>query len=400
MFLDVPPPEALERFLLDLHIRLLMPGRLGLWVTGLAGFALLLLLTTGLYVHWPNRKRALEAPRRDGARKLLADLHTLLGVWSVPFTAALGFTGAFFSLAGSLLIPLFAFVALGGDIDAIEAAVRPRAHVEVAETVAPLAPVIEDAVARSGSAVERVEILRAAEGGGLQVTVHVADPGWAFSRRAFLYDGHRGTFLRETPGLGSAPSVGTFLLRLIGALHFGTLAGLTTKVVWFLLGLVTCALAGTGFALWAVREGRARPRFGERALGVVAAASAGLPLAVALSVLAWSTTVALGGPPRAAMTWAFCGGLLLSGMSGLRFTPALALRLVLLASALAYLTLPVAGWWAVGSASLAAPSAVAVDLGFLLAGVLLASAGLGFRGRRQADGASSAGTVAEGSLPT
>lgn len=371
-FANVTAREALERFLLDLHIRLLMPGQLGLWVTGIAGFALMLLLGTGVYVHWPSRRRVLEAPRRDNERKLLGDLHTSLGFWSVPFTALLGFTGAFFSLAGSLLIPLFAYAAYGGDVEQLAAAVRAPLEVPAADELAPLRVSLADAHERAGMPIDRIRLEHGGDDHGYALMVSTGEPGWGMSYRRFVYDAQTGEFARESPGIGAEPTFATTLLQLVGVLHFGTLAGFSTKLLWFLLGLLTCVLAGTGFALWAVRDRKKNPGRGDRALGAVSAASVAMPLAIAVVIHVWAVSLQVGFEPKAVLGWAFFGTLVVAAGVGASLPPWTAMRGLLGISALAFAALPLAGWWAIGVSPEVAHEAVAVDVGFVATAALLA----------------------------
>ncbi|MEO0325506.1 MAG: PepSY-associated TM helix domain-containing protein [Myxococcota bacterium] len=374
-FRDVPPEESLERFLLDLHIRLLIDGNAGILLTALAGFVLLLLLATGVYVHWPSRRRLVSRPRTEDGRRLLGDVHTLAGFWSLPFTAVLGFTGTFFSLAGSVVIPVFAFLVFGGSAEDAIGALQPPTTVEARETVAPLGRVVRDAEVRSGSPVTRIDIERTEEGDGLLVTVNVGESGWTFTNEQFVYDGHDGRFLREGGDIGSSPSFATFLLQLIGALHFGTLAGASTKLLWFVLGLLTCVLAGTGFALWATRARKRDPNRGERPLAMVTGATAALPLATAALILCWAAALALGAQARGFMAAGFfltlVAGTTLGAVKPALFT----LRFLLVAAAAAFAACPLAGWWATGTAPTLGGTTGSVDLAFtfVAAGLFVAA---------------------------
>ncbi|MEO0606112.1 MAG: PepSY-associated TM helix domain-containing protein, partial [Myxococcota bacterium] len=101
VFVD-DPIHSLSRFFIDLHIFLLMPRTLGLTVVGLTGFALLVLICTGTLVHRPTWSTLGRVPRSMG-RKGMGELHTLVGLWTLPYTAILAMTGTFFAFAGTVL---------------------------------------------------------------------------------------------------------------------------------------------------------------------------------------------------------------------------------------------------------------------------------------------------------
>lgn len=112
-----PPDHALEHFLVDLHIRLHVPGRLGLYLTGITGIAMLIAVISGILIH-RNILREMFLTERPGKRLVsFRDRHNLVGVWSPPFAIVLAFTGAFLSFATSLGLPIVALSAFGGDME-------------------------------------------------------------------------------------------------------------------------------------------------------------------------------------------------------------------------------------------------------------------------------------------
>jgi uncharacterized iron-regulated membrane protein len=73
--------------LIDLHDNLL-GGRTGRMVNGFGAVAILVLTATGLVVWWPGMKswrRSLTLHRGVGWKRLMWDLHSMVGIWSLAF---------------------------------------------------------------------------------------------------------------------------------------------------------------------------------------------------------------------------------------------------------------------------------------------------------------------------
>lgn len=85
-----------KRFLRDFHTGLFLPGDVGYIVVPIFGFILLGSLVTGLmtYKQWWQGWWRLR--REKGRRVIWADLHKLIGLWSVWFLLTIGITGSWY----------------------------------------------------------------------------------------------------------------------------------------------------------------------------------------------------------------------------------------------------------------------------------------------------------------
>ncbi|MEL6543308.1 MAG: PepSY-associated TM helix domain-containing protein [Myxococcota bacterium] len=364
VFAPKSPANSLKQFFVGLHVSFLIPGKLGVWLTGITAMAMLMLAASGVYVYWPSRKRMARPPRLKGARTLIGDLHTLLGAWTLPFTALAGATGVFFSFATSLLLPVLALVYFQGDIEAAVSSVAPRAHVTEQAQVARLAEIFEDAEVRSGNEVRFVGIERSKDGGGLLVSVSTERHGWALTRELRLYDGHTGQFIQQAGVVGQVPSLGGTILSAMHGLHFGTTAGLATQILWFVLGLSACVLAGSGLSLWAVRE---EGKVNGQALRLLAHLSLALPLGFCVTVFVWAMGTHTGvHVNHGVLALGFFGASFATAALATRLPSGTAFRRVLWATAGALLLVPLAGVIATGQAPWRNTTAVRVDLALLL----------------------------------
>lgn len=322
------PSGALSRFFIDLHIFLLLPETLGLIATGIAGFALLILIGTGTLVHRPTAEKLARAPRTRHKRLFIGDVHTLVGSWSLPFTVIVALTGTFFSFAGVVLVPVVAMVAFDGDQEALIRAVIGSLPVAESEETAMLQPIVADALERTdGARLMRLGLDRWGEADA-NATVGLVEPSpWGDTNINLVYDGHTGAFIQQKPQLGTQPSLSNTLLMLVADLHFGTLVGILTKLLWGLLGFATCALAATGLLIYVARRRDQEDAASRLVRSMTVALSGGLPLATGAAFIAWVGANAGGAPdPRDAMTWTFIVALLLCACIGAvtRVRPALA----------------------------------------------------------------------------
>jgi uncharacterized iron-regulated membrane protein len=97
---SVPPGIRAVSKLLDLHDNLLA-GRTGRKVNGVAAIAVIVLTITGLVIWWPGIKtwrRSLTLHRGVGWKRVIWDLHSMLGFWTVGFILVFAISGVYLSI--------------------------------------------------------------------------------------------------------------------------------------------------------------------------------------------------------------------------------------------------------------------------------------------------------------
>lgn len=291
------PENALQRFLLDLHIRLHVPGRLGLYLTGALGIAMLVAAVTGVMIHRHVLKEIFVTTRPGGKVVSYRDKHNLAGVWSLPFAVLLAFTGAYLSFAISLGLPVVAMVAFGGDQEkAIETVLHhPPFEGIAAGPSADLDQVLTASRAQVGTPVEHVDIHNYGLANAEIHVRHVQPQG--YMRAVNLkFDGTTGAFVQRDYVLGQQPSAGNTMVELMGPLHFGNFASLWSKLVWGALGAAMTYTIVTGLQLWLRR--RATQGVWRAGEAVFACVVWGLPLAMVGAAWGFFTTRLVGDPMR------------------------------------------------------------------------------------------------------
>lgn len=250
------PYRELSHFIVDLHARLLIPGRLGLYATGLLGVVLLVAAITGILIHRHILKDLFIAERPGGRVVSLRDRHGLASVWGLPFSILLAFTGTFLSFAVSLGLPIVAVAAFGGDIEkAFNAVTQPPKAVDATPAeLANVDHVIAEAYAIAGSYPRFVVIEDAGRADARIITLHRNGGNNRVGAPTLEFEGASGELIGERPLVGHKASVGSGTVALMAPLHFGDFAGLASKAVWVALGGALTVSMVTGMQLWLRRR--------------------------------------------------------------------------------------------------------------------------------------------------
>lgn len=313
---DLPEVKSgyLEHFFADLHIKLHAPDPVGLYLTGILGLVLLVLAISGFILHRHLIMDIFLSPRLTTRLLNTRDRHNLAGTWSIIFSFILAFTGAFFSFATSLGLPVMAVTAFGGDQ---EKAIITVFGIPDAEDATPtpfigLEKIIKQAKQKevAGSLPRFVAVSHMGRADAKVTTFHNPDEHTVFFR-SYMFNGATGAYLGEKPRVGKEPSLGNDLMSLMSVLHFGWFAGLLSRMIWLSLGLATCYVTLTGLQLWVQRR-EADPiwqRLG-RLLGVV-----GYGTPIAMSTAAIGFLCAYARHPALVESWTINGFFIGVGLS-------------------------------------------------------------------------------------
>lgn len=368
------PVSALERFLVDLHVNLHAPNPVGLYLTGILGFAMLAAAVSGFLLHRHLIKDLFVAPRLSSRLLNARDRHILAGSWGLPFAFVLAFTGAFLSFAGSIGLMTISMVAFGGDQQKLVETIvgTPEAEDATPARLADLDAMLRQSADEAGSAPAFVAIMHYGRADARVFSFHLAGEGNLQSQQ-HVFSGSDGSYLGPKPTLGTSPSAGDAAFTLVSVLHFGTFAGLMSRVIWFALGLAMCYVTLTGLQLWLRR--REDSVLWRRLGRCVPVVGYGLPISLAASGIGYLLAI----PGGTVLFWTPAGFLIAAGLSvalgaALRDeTPLIRLYRGLLGAAL--IALPVLRWLT-GGAGWGALMANGNDIVVLL-DLTLATGGIG-----------------------
>lgn len=236
-----------QRVLRNMHRHLNLPTPVGVPIVSALSVLLLISLATSFVVYKKWWRGFLRPVRWRDARTAMGDLHRLAGLWSLWFVALIGATGLWY-LAESTVA---------------KAPPAPRAKVAAVKLDA-------------RGVADRLELnLAAAQAAypGLRVQRVVFPSG---KLGAFQFQGqHKAVLVRERANVAwTDAATGKVVLMTDGRdltahqrisemadpLHFGTVGGIWTKLIWFVFGLALTSLAVSGVAVYGLRlsrEGRA-----------------------------------------------------------------------------------------------------------------------------------------------
>ncbi|MXW50903.1 MAG: PepSY domain-containing protein [Gammaproteobacteria bacterium] len=235
----VSTESYLTDWLLSLHYTLLV-GEVGMLISGLFAILLCLLGITGIWLHRRFWKGPFKLRWSSGGVVAYSDLHKLVGIVGAPVLLILGVTGAWWNIEHGL--------------EEIAEHWGGEAHPAMESRLYAKHISLDDVIAQSEAEMPGFEAtyLRLPWEAGIPIAVFgrvpTGNPLSSDYSSTVLFDSDTGDLsqvldIRQT---GLVPRIeDTFR-----ALHFGTFGGLTTRILWAVLGSAPLALVITGLWLW------------------------------------------------------------------------------------------------------------------------------------------------------
>ena len=218
-------------------------GRTGrLWV-GIGGLVILAMCLTGVIIWWPGLnswKRGFAIHAGAGWKRLIWDLHSVVGIAAVLFIFLSALTGAYFTWPQVYrsAVSLLGRISPPSTPPSVQPAPRPASLAQLirqAEAALPGKHVFHLAFPDRPD-----RALRLFLSGDLNPSPNGADSVWI--------DPYTAQILRIDRA-ADRPA-GDRLLAAIAAIHFGDFGGRTSLLLWTLLGLSLPLLAVTGILMW------------------------------------------------------------------------------------------------------------------------------------------------------
>ncbi|QYJ80393.1 PepSY-associated TM helix domain-containing protein [Shewanella acanthi] len=249
-------------FMRSLHGWLLFPWQssysIGYYLVSSMAIMMLASLITGLVVYkrfW----RSFLAPKlrlTQGKKTLLSDLHKLSGVWSIWFIALMSVTGLWY---------LTQAIFWHADID-----IEPHAPLvaieqlplsnQTASDVVPSAPVsLAEALNTAKARYPDFEASYVMLPEHQRDMYHLMGSGDHIFYDRYSYSVSVNPWTGEIAMESSPETMNTLqtLTHIADPLHYGTLGGIWTKLLWFFFGLILSGMSITGFMMWGLRHVRA-----------------------------------------------------------------------------------------------------------------------------------------------
>ncbi|EKT4467265.1 PepSY domain-containing protein [Pseudomonas putida] len=242
-------------FFFRFHFTLDLPRNWGIFLVGALALVMLAALVTGIVIHKKIFKEFFTFRPAKGQRSWL-DFHNASAVLLLPFHLMITYTGLVIFML--IYIPAGVDALFDGDTRAYFQAQgnarleQPRSLARQPGVLVDVAPLLAEAQARLGpiaglnirnpnTAAARIEV-RPELGNRIALT----------KGHAMVFDGVTGELLADVPELRPAP----LTQRVMAGLHFAQFGGYPMRWLYFLCGLVSCAMIASGLVLFCVKRGR------------------------------------------------------------------------------------------------------------------------------------------------
>ncbi|MET0849122.1 MAG: PepSY-associated TM helix domain-containing protein, partial [Pseudomonas sp.] len=236
-------------FFYRFHFQLQMPYPWGRWLSTIAAMVMFIGLITGIITHKKIFKDFFTFRPRKGQRSWL-DGHNAVGVLVLPFHLMITYSSLVIFM--SMVMPASILASYKGDVRAFFDDVFPASSTpELAGKpgqLAPMAPLLERAREQwSGGRVERLTVNNPGDANASVVLVRDgADRVVHDAGSAVTFSGVTGQQLSATPQQPLPMAVaGSFY-----GLHMGHFANPVLRWLYFIFGLASTALIGTGLVVW------------------------------------------------------------------------------------------------------------------------------------------------------
>ncbi|WP_066560158.1 PepSY-associated TM helix domain-containing protein [Croceicoccus bisphenolivorans] len=276
-----PEEIAWSDFLVNLHYTLNLPGVVGITIVGVLGVMLLALALSGVIAHPRIFRDAFRLRVRSANGLGLADWHNRLSVWGLPFSLAIGLTGALIGMATVTAYTL-ATVDYDGDVEAVYAPIfGAEGKVDPTPTGLPdVAAALRYMATRYPDVEPTYAILHDPMTAGQKVQIVGTHQRRLIFGEYYLFNAS-GRFL-HTAGLADG-ALGQQAAASTYKLHFGNFGGFAVKLAYALFGTALTAICATGVYIWLgkrERRGFNQPRLRAAWSAVVW----GAPLALIVTV--------------------------------------------------------------------------------------------------------------------
>ncbi|MFE1599245.1 PepSY-associated TM helix domain-containing protein [Methylobacterium sp. ID0610] len=238
-------------FFYRFHFELHLPPLWGRWIVGICAMIMLIALVSGIITHRRIIADFFTLRRDKAAQRGWLDAHNVAGVLGLPFHLMITYTGVV-TLA-LMYMPWGVTAAYKGDMQTFFAesgqVTRPRPPAGRPGTLAPVGPMVRQAIATIPQPLERLTIVNPRDANATVVAVFEEPHGLSHEHPQVAFDGTTGAVVEVRAG-GLRPAAKTFT-TMVG-LHEAHFAGPALRVLFFLCGLMGCAMVASGLVLWTV----------------------------------------------------------------------------------------------------------------------------------------------------
>lgn len=243
---------SLGEFLYRLHFFHQLPT-FGIYIAGFVGLLFLFAIVTGIIVHWKKMISGFFAfDPKSTLKRIWTDAHTALGVIGLPFQIVFAVTGAYFCLSLFVLAP--ANILYKNDRNKLMQDLRPAPIEEpwIASTDQKI-PSFNDFVKNVPKWEDfHITNLKIQNFGGVNMKFvmsgEYADDKQLLGAGRIIYDPFTGETIESKDPLNA--NYVEKMQHVLYRLHFADFGGLTMRIIYFILALVTCFVIISGVLIW------------------------------------------------------------------------------------------------------------------------------------------------------
>jgi uncharacterized iron-regulated membrane protein len=244
------PDDGLLYWITKLHTNLLL-GKSGRLIVGIFGIALLIMLVVGLmiYGNFMKKKKITQIRWGEGTRKISADWHKFIGLYSVPFNLLWAITGITLAFLPDILESTV------GKPDQIFAKPKPLAH---SLSVQPFTYDNIVNVISINYPEAQIKTIRekTKDSPFIEVKLDFHNPLISDDVSKLYIDKEKQEIISHFDARSA--SFGAQLFYSQQPLHFGTYGGVWSKIIYSIFGLSSGILFISGFIVWKTRRRKAK----------------------------------------------------------------------------------------------------------------------------------------------
>ncbi|SEA01962.1 Uncharacterized iron-regulated membrane protein [Arachidicoccus rhizosphaerae] len=259
----------------------------GYYLAGLVAFLFLFAIITGTLVHWKKIVSNFYVFRPwEKLKTLWTDIHTALGVITLPFLFVFAVTGTYYLVSFPLVTQPTAKVQYGGSTDSLfQQTIPGRTNYAFEDKklnhVPDLNAYFKDAQQKLKGAELRNLIVYNYGDQGMRIRISAVNQQRSFTEPGtVIYNGKTGKVEKLTP-IDQKGSYIKAVDSLVYSLHFGNYGGNIVRILYFLLGIAGCIVIISGVMIWLVARNKKnipekKRRFNEWLANIYLSASIGM----------------------------------------------------------------------------------------------------------------------------
>lgn len=255
------------RIMIEGHYQLWLPRNIGQPIVAYSTLIFVITLITGLVLWWPKkwtkstREQSFFIKTKATFKRLNYDLHNVLGFYALLIAMVLGLTGMVFGMRW--FSNAVYYTASGGAKQAFE-----RASSDTTLTITNTIPdedILFNRLKQTKVDMDNQGVTFGypfGKAGTWSVSIN-PEMGKRYRERGSYFEQHSLKLLKTEPAFATVNG-GEKMMRLNYDLHVGAIGGITTKIIAFLVCVISASLPITGFIIWLGKKRKPVKKGGKR----------------------------------------------------------------------------------------------------------------------------------------